>query len=87
MAKKSWKINRGGEGKVAIVILYHAINETAQRKGKFGKEEKGKNGKRGNYISKVKKILFYLIPGWKKIGEKYKCKMEVQFKNRYASER
>lgn len=54
--------NRGGEGKVAIVILYHAINETAQR-GKFGKEEKGKNGKRGNYISKVKKILFYLIPG------------------------
>lgn len=48
---------------MAIVILYHAINETAQRKGKFGKEEKGKNGKRGNYISKVKKILFYLIPG------------------------
>lgn len=47
---------------MAIVILYHAINETAQQ-GKFGKEEKGKNGKRGNYISKVKKILFYLIPG------------------------
>lgn len=52
---------RGEERKVAIVILYRAINETAQR-GKFGKGRKRKGNSEGklHFEGKQNFILFNL---------------------------